>query len=88
MNHVQTAVGLCLLERPVNKRGELKNHTHPVLFVNEATLIEELLQKMQQERNSIATLIDEFGGTAGLVTMEDILEEIVGEIHDEFDINE
>ncbi|CEH31244.1 hypothetical protein AM501_10970 [Aneurinibacillus migulanus] len=60
----------------------------PVLFVNEATPLETLLKKMQKQRHSLAILVDEYGGTSGLVTMEDILEEIVGEIRDEFDVNE
>ena len=57
----------------------------PAYFVPETTKISQLLRDMQQRKLSMAIVIDEFGGTQGLVTMEDILEEIVGEIHDEYD---
>ncbi|ANS74164.1 hypothetical protein AWM70_05865 [Paenibacillus yonginensis] len=57
----------------------------PVLSVAETIPINDLLKKMQKERTHIAILIDEYGGTSGMVTIEDILEEIVGEIRDEFD---
>jgi CBS domain containing-hemolysin-like protein len=55
------------------------------LFVNENQRIQEILWQMQKEKVHIAIVIDDFGGTAGLITIEDILEELVGEIQDEFD---
>ncbi|VEF49475.1 hemolysin [Bacillus freudenreichii] len=60
----------------------------PVISVIETIPIQRLLVKMQRERNHMAILFDEYGGTAGIVTAEDILEEIVGEIRDEFDEDE
>lgn len=60
----------------------------PVITVIETIPIHDLLIKMQKERIHMAVLIDEYGGTSGLVTVEDILEEIVGEIRDEFDGDE
>ncbi len=57
----------------------------PVHFVPESKPVDDLLREMQQEQNHAAVVIDEYGGTAGLVTIEDILEEIVGEIADEYD---
>lgn len=71
-----------------NPQLDITKIMRKVLFVNEATPLETLLKRMQQERSSISVLVDEYGGTAGLVTMEDILEEIVGEIRDEFDAGE
>lgn len=60
----------------------------PVLTVSEVTPVKNLLTRMQLERVHIALLLDEYGGTSGLITIEDILEEIVGEIRDEFDGDE
>lgn len=57
----------------------------PVEFVPETKKIDELLRDLQQKHMHLAIVVDEYGCTAGLVTLEDIIEEIVGEIHDEFD---
>jgi CBS domain containing-hemolysin-like protein len=60
----------------------------PAAFVPETKKVAELLREMQQRRNHLAIVIDEYGGTAGLVTLEDLLEELVGEIVDEYDVED
>ena len=64
---------------------EYPNIVRPIITVPESIHISALLKLMQRGKSQIAILIDEYGGTSGLVTMEDIMEEIVGEIQDEFD---
>lgn len=66
----------------------LKDLLRPAYFVPEAKKVDELLAEMQKRRIHMAIIVDEYGGVAGLVTLEDIVEEIVGEIHDEFDLGE
>lgn len=66
----------------------LETYIRPIIRVIETIPIHDLLVKMQKERMHMAVLMDEYGGTSGLVTVEDILEEIVGEIRDEFDMDE
>lgn len=71
-----------------NPAVNIQDLIRPIIFANESTPIKTLMGRMQKERNPMAVLVDEYGGTAGIVTLEDILEEIVGEIRDEFDTDE
>jgi CBS domain containing-hemolysin-like protein len=68
-------------------KADLKDFLRPLLTVPESMEISHVLRLMQKRRSQMAIVIDEYGGTAGLITMEDILEEIVGDIQDEFDEN-
>ncbi|CAG0985108.1 hypothetical protein PLCT2_02141 [Planctomycetaceae bacterium] len=70
------------------QKPTLKELMHPPRFWPESISLDKLLEDMKRERLSIGVLVDEHGGTAGLITMEDILEEIVGDIRDEFDKDE
>ena len=67
------------------EKPDLRELARDVLLVPESLPLSKLLKTLQKHRSQIAVLIDEYGGTAGMVTVEDILEEIVGEIQDEFD---
>lgn len=69
----------------LNLEGFLKQSLRKNMVVTELTSIDEILKKMQKNKLQMAIVVDEFGGTAGLLTIEDILEEIVGEIQDEYD---
>jgi putative hemolysin len=68
--------------------GQLSALMRPAYFAPETKKVDELLAELQAKRIHMAVVVDEYGGTAGIVTLEDIVEEIVGEIRDEYDVNE
>ncbi|MCI8353287.1 MAG: HlyC/CorC family transporter [Clostridia bacterium] len=75
-----------LLKYVKSKRNiKLKSIIKPAYFVPRSKPIDELFKELQKNNNQIAIVLDEYGGTAGLITMEDILEELVGDIYDEYD---
>ncbi|OZI26495.1 magnesium/cobalt efflux protein [Bordetella genomosp. 9] len=74
----------CMLEPNI----ELRSLVRPAVFIPESKRLNVLLRDFRESRNHLAIVIDEYGGIAGLVSMEDVLEEIVGDIEDEFDEDE
>ena len=79
--HVKDFMPLLYHGRKIN----LKRLARKALVVPESMDVSRLLKTMQQEKSQLAIVVDEYGGTAGMVTIEDIVEEIVGDIQDEFD---
>ena len=75
-------------EREGKASEEVRNLVREAHFVPETKRVTELLREMQRDKFHIAIVVDEYGGTAGLVTLEDLIEELVGEIVDEFDVEE
>ena len=76
---------LPFLRDPNGQRPAIRLLLRPPVFVPESMSVDDLLHEFQRRKVHIATVLDEYGGTAGLVTIEDLLEEIVGEIQDEYD---
>ena len=73
----------------INKKTfKVKNILNEMLFVSQNRLINEVFKELQKNKMQIAIVLDEYGGTAGLITMEDIVEELVGDIYDEYDEEE
>jgi putative hemolysin len=70
------------------KDVQIRPYLRPAQFVPESKKIDELLREMQKDKVHIAIVVDEYGGTSGLVTIEDLVEEIVGEIRDEYDVEQ
>jgi putative hemolysin len=75
-----------LIQMEPDETTVVTNLTRPAYFVPETKRVPELLREFQRNQVQIAIVVDEYGGTAGLVTIEDLLEEIVGEIRDEYDV--
>lgn len=82
------AKDLFRLQRDGNESARARDLMRPAYFVPESKHIDELLRELQRSKVQIAIVVDEYGGTAGVVTIEDLLEEIVGEIRDEYDVEE
>lgn len=76
------------MNRHPEERRKIKTLLRPAIFVPESKRVSELLKELQKQKVHMAIVLDEYGGTAGLVTIEDLLEEIVGEIFDEYDLEE
>jgi magnesium and cobalt exporter, CNNM family len=79
---------LPFLKGSVNERPSLRSILRTPVFVPESMSVDDLLHELQRRKVHLAIVLDEYGGTAGLVTIEDLLEEIVGEIQDEYDEEE
>jgi len=75
-----------LLERRIDE--PVRKFMRPPWFVPESKFLTELLAEFRKHKTHLAVVLDEYGGTAGVITIEDVLEEIVGEIEDEFDVGE
>src|SRR5215469_5619168 len=79
-----------LLRIPVSagERFDIREYMRPAVFVPEAKRLNVLLKEFRRIRNHMAIVVDEYGGVAGLVTIEDVIEQIVGDIDDEFDVED
>jgi CBS domain containing-hemolysin-like protein len=86
-NVVGILYSLDLLEAEEEKRT-IRPFVRPISFFPETKPVDELLLDMQRNQEAMAAVVDEYGGTVGIVTVEDILEEVVGEIEDEYDVNQ
>lgn len=82
---IDDIVGYIHVSELFHKDADWRTRLKPVIFVPETMLADKIMQRMLSEKRSMAIIIDEFGGTAGLITLEDLVEEIFGEFEDEHD---
>ena len=82
---IDSVLGYIHVSEMFNPENNWKKCIKPVLFVPESMLANKMMEKLLKQKRSVAIVVDEFGGTAGLVTLEDLVEEIFGEIEDEHD---
>jgi magnesium and cobalt transporter len=79
---------LRLTAAPARERFDIREYMRPAVFVPEAKRLNVLLKEFRRSRNHMAIVVDEYGGVSGLCTIEDVIEQIVGEIDDEFDVED
>lgn len=84
---IDTVLGYIHVRELFDPDSEWRDHIMPVLYAPENLLAKKMMRRMLQQKRSVAIVIDEFGGTAGLITLEDLVEEIFGDIQDEHDTN-
>lgn len=84
-DNIDHIIGFVHHSEMLDKPAQISQALKPVLIVNESTYAHDLLRDFISKRRSMAVVVDEFGGTAGMATIEDVIEEIFGEIEDEFD---
>lgn len=82
---IDDIVGYIHFSELLNTSGDWTDHIKPVLYAPESFLANKMMRRLLSEKRSIAVVVDEFGGTAGIVTLEDLVEEIFGDIQDEHD---
>lgn len=84
-NNIDNIIGYIHINDMLTKAIDLKQKIRPIEFYPETYSAQELLKKLSKKKQSIAVVVDEFGGTSGIISIEDLIEEIFGEIEDEFD---
>lgn len=87
-NNIDNIIGYIHINDVLTKTTDIRLKVRPIDFYPETYSAQELLKKLSKKRQSIAVVVDEFGGTSGIISIEDLIEEIFGEIEDEFDEEE